>query len=143
MNGAGLPDVNVLVAAAWPNHVAHGVARSSFEEADRWASTPFTEAGFVRVSSNRAALATSTSPGLALTMLRRLCGLPGHEFWADQVQGVTTEELRARLRRHRQVTDAHLLTVTTAHAGRVVTFDRGLAALAGAPREQVRLLVAG
>ena len=46
-----LPDVNVLIALAWPNHVHHDAARSWFAEsrATGWATCPVTEAGFVRV----------------------------------------------------------------------------------------------
>ena len=66
-----LLDVNVLIALAWPNHAHHGAAHRWFDDAGRagWATTPFTESGFVRVSSNRAAIPTATSPALALELL--------------------------------------------------------------------------
>ena len=56
-----LPDVNVLIALAWPNHVHHHPARParSWFAANRstgWATCPLTEAGFVRISCNRSAV---------------------------------------------------------------------------------------
>lgn len=65
--GAALLDVNVLVALAWTNHVHHEAATSWFRThgARGWATSPFTEAGFVRVSSNRSAMLTSTTPATA------------------------------------------------------------------------------
>lgn len=139
--GVGLPDVNVLVAAAWPNHVGHAAARAWFAaHGTAWATTPVTESGFVRVSSNRAALPTSTTPRLAIEMLHRLCDLPGHAFWEDSVRAVTgATSLAERLRGHRQVTDAHLLALCAAHRGHLVTFDAAMAVLAEHPF-QVRLL---
>lgn len=142
LRGSALPDVNVLVAATWPNHRGHRAARGWFGEVQEWATTPFTEAGFVRVSSNRAALATSTSPALALELLRRLCELRGHVFWPDTVQGVVPPGLGPRLRGHRQVTDAHLLAVSEGQGGHLVTFDRGVAELATDRSAHVRVLTA-
>ena len=54
----GLFDVNVLVALAWPNHVHHARALDWFREHSPlgWATCSITETGFVRVSSNRAAV---------------------------------------------------------------------------------------
>jgi len=138
----GLLDVNVLVAIAWPNHTGHRAARAWLGGAARraWATTPFTEAGFVRVSSNRA-LPTSTSPRIAVDMLRRLCAIGGHEFWPDEVRFVTGDlDSTRELRGHRQVTDAHLLALARTNLGRLVTFDRGLVQLAGSETDVVRLL---
>lgn len=83
-----LLDVNVLIALAWPNHVHHHAARRWFDTAagEGWATTPVTELGFVRVSSNRKVIPTATTPGTALGVLRALCDLPGHEFWPDEIR---------------------------------------------------------
>ncbi|MGH9896422.1 MAG: type II toxin-antitoxin system VapC family toxin, partial [bacterium] len=50
----GLLDFNVLVALAWPNHVHHQAAVKWFltNQSGGWATSPLTESGFVRVSSN-------------------------------------------------------------------------------------------
>ncbi len=142
---AALLDVNVLVALAWPNHVGHAAAQVWFaEESGRgWATTPFTEAGFVRVSANRRALPTATTPALAIEMLSQLSALPGHVFWSDSVPGVINEGIRAsELIGHRQVTDAHLVSLCLVHGGSLLTFDRAIRNLTGLGRDLVHLLTA-
>lgn len=73
----------------------------------------------------------ATSPELAVHALRQLCSTGGHEFWPDGVQYVVDETLLGNLRGHKQVTDAHLLTVARRQKGCVVTFDRAFAQLGG------------
>ncbi len=129
-----LLDVNVLVALAWPNHVHHDVARAWFDAHHRhgWATTPITESGFVRVSSNRAVLPTTTTPTIAIDVLAAMTALDGHEFWADGLSGVTGGlGDPALIQSHRDVTDAHLLALTETHGGAVVTFDTRMARLLG------------
>jgi toxin-antitoxin system PIN domain toxin len=127
-----LLDVNVLIALAWPNHTHHLPARRWFDShhARGWATTPLTECGFVRVSSNRAAVKTSTSPAVAVGLLERIASMTGHEFWPDDVALVTGVPERAALVvSHRDVTDAHLLALADRHGGRLVTFDSRLGRL--------------
>lgn len=137
-----LLDVNVLIALAWPNHVAHEASRRwlALNAARGWATTPLTEIGFVRVSSNRRALPTATTPSLARELLGAMRRGQGHRFWPDDVALVTGDHLDlGQLTGHRQVTDVHLLALCATHAGRLVTFDRGLVSLA-ADRVSVELL---
>ena len=140
----GLLDVNVLIALAWPNHVHHSAAHRWFgtHAQDGWATTPITESGFVRVSSNRAAIPAATSPVVALEALTAITGLDGHEFWADDVAVVPNGMGDATLiRTHRDVTDAHLLALAERYAGVLVTFDARRARLLGArPAELVSIL---
>lgn len=129
-----LLDVNLLVSLAWPNHVHHGRVVSWFRgrEGDPWATTPVTESGFVRVSSNAAAIPTAVSPSEAVAMLRRLRALPDHRFLVDDVRLVFGEHLDpSRLQNHRHVTDAHLLAVARRHGARLATLDSGMPAIAG------------
>jgi toxin-antitoxin system PIN domain toxin len=129
-----LLDVNVLIAMAWPNHVHHQPARAWFERHHRagWATTPITQTGFVRVSSNRAAIAVATTPPLAISLLTSMCSLPGHQFWPDDVSGVCGDTGDPELvRTHRNVTDAHLLALAERLDGSLVTFDAGIARLLG------------
>jgi toxin-antitoxin system PIN domain toxin len=129
-----LLDVNLLVSLAWPNHVHHRSALSWFRArgGEPWATTPFTESGFVRVSSNAAAIATAVSPSDAVAMLRRLRALPGHRFLLDDVGLVFGEHFDpSRLQNHRHVTDAHLLAVARRHGARLATLDVGIPAIAG------------
>lgn len=131
---AALLDVNVLVALAWPNHTHHGRARAWFQRHHRsgWATTPFTEAGFVRVSSNRAAIAAPSTPELALRLLEELTGQAGHTFWVDDVRLLRGDTVGAGpVTSHRGVTDAHLLALAARHGGRLVTFDARITRLLG------------
>ncbi|MCA1844752.1 MAG: VapC toxin family PIN domain ribonuclease [Actinobacteria bacterium] len=126
--------MNVLVALAWPTHVHHGPARRWFadNQADGWATAPVTEFGFVRVSSNPAAVGDALTPAEALTVLEQIRARPGHRSWADDVSPTDVRYVDpARLVGHRQVTDAHLLALTRRHHGRLATLDRGIVGLAG------------
>jgi len=124
-----LLDVNVLIALTWPTHVHHVAARRWFdrESPGGWATCPITELGFVRVSSNPAAIRDAVGPAEAVAMLQRLTALPGHRFWADEV-AVTGAGPFASLSLvgHRQVTDAYLLTLARHHGGKLATLDRGV-----------------
>ena len=128
-----LLDVNVLVALAWPTHVHHHRAAAWFSAhvPAAWATAPLTQAGFIRVSSNRNILPDARSPGEAAAVLRAMTDLTGHELWPDDVD-LVRECAGAfdRLHGYRQVTDAHLLAVATRHGGRLVTFDAAVADLA-------------
>ncbi len=131
-----LLDVNVLVALAWPNHIHHPAAIAWFQVHHRagWATCPLTESGFVRVSSNRQAIPTARGVPEALAVLRRWRAQPGHGFWTDDVSIAACDEVDAgRIAGYRQVTDAHLLALAVRRAGRLVTFDRGVADLAADP----------
>jgi toxin-antitoxin system PIN domain toxin len=138
-----LLDVNVLIALAWPNHVHHGAARRWFEasSSDGWATTPVTELGFVRVSSNKNVIPGAATPGAALGVLRALCSLPGHEFWPDSSRLVEPPFPTDRLGTHKQLTDVHLAALTTRRKGKLVTFDRGISnALNPGDRAVIELL---
>lgn len=127
-----LLDVNLLVALAWPNHVHHRAAHTWFRRvhAEGWATCPITQSGFVRVSSNRAVVPDAASPRDAVLLLREMVELPGHVFWSDEVSIARSDAFALdRLTGHRQVTDAHLLTLAVQHGGRVATLDRRLAAI--------------
>lgn len=131
-------DVNLLVSLAWPNHVHHEAAHRWFRARRRqaWATTPVTECGFVRVSSNRSAIATAAAPSEALALLREMRAVPRHVFLPDDVDLVTGDPPpaeAARMVSHRLVTDIHLLALARRHGARLATFDRGLVIAAGAP----------
>jgi toxin-antitoxin system PIN domain toxin len=129
-----LLDVNLLVSLAWPNHVHHAQALDWFRSRGEqpWATTPFTEAGFVRVSSNTSAIPGAVTPTEAVALLDRMREVRGHRFLADDVPLVVGAHLAAeRVATYRQVTDAHLLALARRHEARLATLDRGVAALAG------------
>jgi toxin-antitoxin system PIN domain toxin len=142
-SGAALLDVNVLIALAWPIHVHHQPARDWFRSHGRsdWATTPMTEAGFVRVSSNRKAISDAVTPAEAIVLLDRLCKVGKHEFWSDAARLVDAPFDLTRLATSRQVTDAHLVAVAIQNGGHLATFDRGVPELLEpAKRTAVELL---
>ncbi|MBS1848824.1 MAG: PIN domain-containing protein [Actinobacteria bacterium] len=141
--GAALPDVNVLVALAWPNHIHHEPARAWFaaHASAGWATTAITELGLVRISCNRGVVGVTTTPRAALDLVGGLRTLRGHHFWPDTVEQVTGDvDLVGGLTGHRQITDAHLVALCAAHGGHLVTFDRGITTLGEAAEVRVQLL---
>jgi len=127
-----LLDVNVLLALAWPPHVHHAAARSWFEKAsaEGWATTPLTELGFVRLSSNPSLFEDPASPSEAAAQLLRLKQRGAHAFWPDDIEVVSGVDGWGHVLSHRHVTDARLVMLADRHNGRVATFDRRLQARA-------------
>lgn len=140
MPSVGLLDVNALVALAWDSHIHHAQMRDWFVARSRagWATCPLTESGFVRVSSNPKVLPSAIGVEAARGVLTSLRALAGHRFLVDDVS-ITDPDVPS-LAAHRQVTDAHLLTLARRHEVRLVTFDSGLLALGD--RQAVELLAA-
>lgn len=139
MPGA-LLDVNTLVALAWDSHIHHATIRRWFltHAAGGWATCPITESGFVRVSSNPRVLPSPIAAEAARSVMATLRAHSGHRFLTDDVS-ITDPDVPA-LSGYRQVTDAHLVTLARRHGSKLVTFDRGLAELAGP--DEVELLQA-
>jgi uncharacterized protein len=129
-----LLDVNLLTSLAWPNHVHHKAALTWFRRrgGQPWATTPFTEAGFVRVSSNASAVPAAVTPTEAVALLDRMREASGHRFLPDDVPLVVGPHVPAeRMATYRQVTDAHLLALARRHRARLATIDRGVGTLGG------------
>jgi toxin-antitoxin system PIN domain toxin len=133
----GLLDVNALVALAWDSHVHHAAVRTWMGASGRaWATCPLTESGFVRVSSNPKVLPSPIGVQAARAVLAALRAVDGHRFLTDDVS-ICDDDVPP-IHGYRQVSDAHLLTLARRSGVRVLTFDSGLAALAGG--EDVELL---
>ena len=134
-----LPDVNVLIALAWPNHVHHDAARSWFavSRTTGWATCPLTEAGFVRVSCNPSAVKQEATPLDVIALLRALRRRGSHAFWSHD-RSITSipDEILLRIQGYRQITDAMLLALAMQHGGRLATLDTGLKSLLPADRQQ-------
>lgn len=127
-----LLDVNVLIALAWPNHVHHEAARAWFSQQGPhgWATCPFTEAGFVRVSCNQSVAGRAVTPLDAIAVLENLTRLGAHDFWpVDRPIMRLPESIAARLQGYRQITDAILLMTAMQHEGQLATLDSGIEAL--------------
>lgn len=136
-----LPDVNVLVALAWPNHVHHQRAHEWFRSrADNWATTPLTESGLIRVSSNSRVIPEAVSVATAADLLRAMTSLAGHTFLADSFSWGSGPVDPRVVQGYRMVTDAHLVGIARQHDATVVTFDRGVESLARTMNAPVALL---
>jgi uncharacterized protein len=127
-----LLDVNALIALAWDSHVHHARMRAWFTKnsSHGWATCPLTESGFVRVSSNPKVLPVAVGVDAARGVLSALRALDAHRFLTDDVS-LGDSDVPA-ISGHRQVTDAHLLTLARRHGLRLVTFDAGVLALSQA-----------
>jgi len=126
-----LLDVNALVALAWDSHVHHARVREWFALHGRagWATCPVSESGFVRVSSNPKVIPSPIGVAAARAVLAALRTAGAHRFLTDDVS--LTDGDVPDIAGCRQVTDAHLLTLARRRGVRLVTFDAGLAHLAG------------
>jgi len=125
-----LPDVNVLIALAFPNHMHHLPAQEWFGAVpDRpWATCPLTQLGFIRIASNPRLSVAAVLPVQARALLTAATRLGHHRFWPDAVDVLAAPEFPAELLAgHRQVTDAYLIAAASRHGGVVVTFDRSMA----------------
>ncbi|AKN16964.1 TA system VapC family ribonuclease toxin [Mycobacterium haemophilum] len=125
-----LLDVNSLIALAWDSHIHHVRMREWFaaNAPQGWATCPITESGFVRVSTNPKVLPSPIGMSDAQHVLISLRGADGHQFLFDDVS-ITDDDVPTILG-HRQVTDAHLLTLARRRGVRLVTFDAAIVSLA-------------
>jgi toxin-antitoxin system PIN domain toxin len=107
-----LLDVNVLLALAWPHHVHHRAAREWFgaHRSQGWATCPFTQAAFVRLSSQPAAVKVAVTVQDAVRTLETAVAAAEHVFWPIE-HGIPEilPEIRTRLMGHRQLADGLLL----------------------------------
>lgn len=134
----GFPDVNVLLALAWPNHQFHDLARAWYgtAEGSGWATCAVTQLGFIRLSSNRAFSEHAKTPGEATQMLADLVSRPSHQFIArlPAPGDDCFSQIAQKLQGHRQVTDAYLVAVALAHDLTLVTFDQRIQHLSPNPK---------
>jgi len=138
-----LLDANVLIALTNPDHLHHRRAHEWFAAVDAWATTPMTEAAFVRLMLNPQVAGRRLTAGEVLDVLRRLRALPGHRFVADDTSLAEPAIDLVALIGHRQVTDLHLVNLAARGGLVVATFDAGLpATLTGRDGELVRLVQA-
>ena len=138
MTDLALPDVNVLVALLHPGHVHHVTAGRWFETVERFATTPITEASFLRVVLNGAAMGTAIRPVDALASLRSLRADDRAEFLPDDSSLVQATVDLIGLVGHKQVTDLHLVNLAASHGARLVTLDTRIRpTLTGADQERV------
>lgn len=120
-----LLDGNVLVALSDAAHVHHHVAVSWFMALDApFATCPITQGTLLRMLLQFKAV---SDVGGAVGFLERFTAHPRHCFWADILPyaSISWNGVFGQ----RQLTDAYLAALARHHAGRLATFDQGLAAL--------------
>ena len=128
-----LLDVNVLLALAWPNHQFHAAALRRLESGrDRWATCALSQLGFIRLSSNPAAVPAAKTPAEAATLLAAMVKDPLHVYLKSLSAPCDEESIQIfeRILGSRQVTDAYLLRLARQHRAKLITFDTKLNALA-------------
>jgi hypothetical protein len=130
-----LPDVNVLIAIAWPTHVHHSAAIKWFDaSADSgWATAPPTEAGFLRLSMNPAVVGRPVQAREATALMRELRMVGAHRFWTDDTDALSLDREADRIQGYRQITDVHLLNIARRNAGSVATLDGGFVGITDEP----------
>jgi predicted nucleic acid-binding protein len=92
-----LLDVNVLLAIAWPNHQFHAAAIAALSSQNRWATCALTQLGFIRLSSNPAAIPTAKTPQEATGLLARLVADSLHTY-LDSLPAPVSEDCRDAFR---------------------------------------------
>jgi toxin-antitoxin system PIN domain toxin len=136
-----LPDVNVLVALTNPNHLHHNLAHEWFASVSRFATTPITESGLLRLSLNRAVTGQDVAPARAIATLNSVRHDERAEFLADTATLAEPCIDLSALAGHRQVTDLHLANLAASSNAVLVTFDRTLPeALIRSDRKHVHLI---
>lgn len=134
-----LLDVNVLVALSVPTHLHHPSATEWFDDADfTWATTPLTEAGYVRLMTNPQVIGFSVSPSQAVNGLHELREEPGFRFLPDSTSLANAVIDLGPLAGTKQVSDYHLVNLVAQNGMRLATFDGSLLrSLADADRGHV------
>lgn len=128
-----LLDVNVLIALIDPGHVAHNNAHAWFETTGEreWATCPLTENGVIRIVGSPKYPNSPGSPADVAEIVRKMRGLPAHQFWPDDLSLVGSEHVDAtKIMTSGQVTDIYLLALAKAKGGQLATFDRRLSVAA-------------
>ena len=134
-----LLDANALIALGWPAHQHHQRIQAWFKDHSRhgWATTPFTQAAFVRIVSQPAFSGSTIGPREAAELLTRSLGHRHHTFFPHDMEIAEVAALcTGGLMGHRQVTDAYLLALAVKRKCKLVTFDSGLKQLLATERER-------
>lgn len=116
-----LPDVNVLLALALPDHVHHDRASAWWTETRGYATTPITEMGVVRLLMQPAVVGAVVTYAAAVQALRSITADPRAEFIPDDQPILNTTGFA--ITGAKQLTDAHLTQLARKHRARLVTLD--------------------
>ena len=120
-----LLDANLLIALGDSQHVHHRRAQSWFHSQARraWATCPLTENAFLRILGSPGYPGRIGDPASLRTLLQRICAVPGHRFWADDV---SLRDLAPfpTLPRSKYLTDVYLLALAVKHQAQLASLDR-------------------
>jgi uncharacterized protein len=119
-----LPDANVLIALATPEHSLNQRAAAWFRQGRRFATCPITQGALFRFHLRAGVEATAKSAKL---LIESISSLDRHEFWPADVSYLDVPT--AGITGHRQVTDAYLVMLARKRRGSVATMDEALAAV--------------
>lgn len=126
---ADLLGVNVLVALFVPEHQHHVIALDWFSRntaSQGWSTCTITELGVIRICAQLPG--GGRRPAVtAHRLLMLTVANPGYMRWLDAVSPATLPEVRSA-KTTNQVTDRYLLGLARRNGGRIVAFDRALAA---------------
>lgn len=123
-------DVNVLIALAWPQHVHHTRAHAWFGRLEvPWATAPFTETAFLRLTTTPAVVGERVPMSRALATLAAIRATPGHRFLPDGSTLAAPTISLERVQTPKQVTDAQLVNLAASCGAALATLDRGIAEL--------------
>jgi len=117
-----LLDTNALIALGWENHEHHDILVRWLRTINAFATCPFTQGGFIRISSNPA-IGFANEPTDAFRSLDSILTDHRHEFWPDDVSFGGAEIRRQLIRSHNQVTDKYLVALAHHHRGSLATLD--------------------
>ena len=140
------PDVNVLVAAARPDHPHHHVAAAWLvKKADTRVSgstfvlMPMVVASFLRLVTNPKVFKAAASTAVAIDHIDKLVALPGAEMAALGAEWPLLRQLCIEKRlTGNALPDAWLAAAVIHHGEHLVTFDSDFRKLL--PRHQVTVL---
>jgi toxin-antitoxin system PIN domain toxin len=134
-----LLDTNALIALAWENHVHHTPVTRWLRGVKSFATCPFTQGGFIRISSNPA-VGYANEPADVFLSLDSIIKDSRHEFWPDELSFGAKGIHRPLIRSHTQVTDHYLVALARLHQGSLATFDVTLARAFGKEQSVVTLI---
>ncbi len=116
--------MNVLVALTNPAHVHHVQAHRWLSTVERFATTPVTENGLVRMLLNPAVTGQQVSGQQAIGILTGLRTQARATFLPDRSILSSAGIDIAGLAGDQQATDFHLVNLAALHDATLVTFDR-------------------
>lgn len=119
-----LPDVNVLVALTNPAHQHHAAAHRWLSGVSRFATTPITESGLVRLLLNPVVTGQKVTTEQAVGILQGIRAHSRATFLPDHSSLAMTAVDLIGLAGAKQTTDFHLVNLAASHGGVLTTFDR-------------------